>query len=110
MATFNENVPISQRDPLIQVDVTAANPLALGAHKFQLVVVDNSGNTSAPTTIDVIVKDAVAPTAVLDVTDANGKRLDPTVPFGSPFFLSGARSSDAGGGKVAEYRFTLIST
>jgi hypothetical protein len=61
MASFQSNVPISQATPLIQVDVTAAAPLAIGTHKFQLVVVDDSGNQSAPVTIDVIVKDTVAP-------------------------------------------------
>jgi len=109
MATFQPNVLVSQKDPLIQVDA-AASKMGVGVHKFQLVVVDDSGNASAPVTIDVIVKDTTAPTAILDVTDATGKRVDPTVTFGSAFFLSGARSTDAGGGKVVEYRFTLIST
>jgi len=110
MATFQPNAPISQSDPLIRVDLTPTSALGVGAHKFQLVVVDNSGNASAPATIDVIIKDTLAPTAVLDVTDATGKRVDPIVSFGSSFFLSGARSIDAGGGKVVEYRFTLIAT
>jgi hypothetical protein len=28
--------------------------------------------------------------------------------FGQSFILTGARSTDVGGGKVAEYRFTLM--
>ena len=108
MAMFQPNVPITQATPLIQVDVSATAPLAVGSHKFQLIVVDDSGNQSAPVTIDVVVRDTVAPTAVLDITDSTGKQVAATVPFGTSFFLSGARSTDAGGGKVVQYRFTLL--
>jgi hypothetical protein len=108
MAAFQPNVPIAQKTPLIQVDPSPT--LIVGSHRFQLVVVDDSGNTSVAALLDVVVKDTVAPTAVLDVTDSTGKRLDPVVPFGQPFFLSGARSSDAGGGKVVEYRFMLVAS
>lgn len=110
MAVFKPNVPIAQRDPQIQVEVTPTAPLAVGSHRFQLIVVDDSGNLSTAAFLDVVVRDTTAPTAVLDVVDATGKRIDPTVPFGQPFMLSGARSSDAGGGKVVEYRFMLVQT
>ena len=83
-------------------------PLPLGANKFSLVVVDDAGNVSAPTILEVIVRDLDKPTAVLDVVDATLKRIEPVVPFGSPFTLSGARSSDVAPGKVVEYRFMLV--
>jgi hypothetical protein len=110
MAVFQPNVPVTQKTPQVQVDVTPAAPLAIGPHRFQLIVVDDSGNLSTAATLDVIVKDTTAPTAVLDVVNAAGQRIDPTVPFGQPFLLSGVRSSDAGGGKVVEYRFMLVPT
>jgi len=110
MAVFQTNKMISQNTPVIQVDVTPTAPLPIGVHRFQLVVVDDSGNASVAATIDVVVKDTTAPTAVLMVVGADGKKIDPpVVPFGQSFTLSAAQSTDAGGGKIVEYRFTLLS-
>ena len=110
MAVFQPNVVIAQKAPLIQVEVPPGAPLSVGSHRFQLIVVDDSGNQSVAATIDVVVRDTTAPTAVIDVTNAAGARIDAVVPFGQPFLLSGARSSDAGGGAIAEYRFMLVVT
>jgi hypothetical protein len=108
MAKFIANSPINTKDPTIPVDVTAADALPLGANRFQLVVVDDSGNESAPTILDVIVRDTAKPTAVLDVVDSAGRRIDPAVSFGQSFTLSGARSADLPPGKIVQYRFTLF--
>ena len=108
MAKFTINVPVVQPDPAVKVDVTAAAPLPLGINRFRLVVVDNAGNTSAPITLEVKVVDLDKPTAVLEVVDDAGRRIDPVIPFGKTFTLSGARSSDLPPGKIAEYQFTLI--
>ena len=108
MAKFQSNRPISQADPTIAVDVTPADSLPLGANRFQLVVVDSAGNESAPTVLDVVVRDTAKPTAVLDLVDSTGGRIAPTVPFGQSFTLSGARSADLPPGKIVEYRFTLL--
>jgi hypothetical protein len=108
MASFTKNVAITQTDPTVQVEVAATNALPLGVNRFQLVVVDDAGNESAPAFIDVIVKDTEKPTAVLDMVDANGAIVQPTVAVGASFILSGKRSSDTGGGKVVSYKFTLI--
>ena len=43
-----------------------ANPLSIGTHLVQLVVVDDSGNVSAPASRQVRVLDAQVPTAILD--------------------------------------------
>jgi hypothetical protein len=96
------NTPIEAAAPdaTLVVDIDAAHPLAVGAHTFQLVVVDTSGNRSAPVTARVIVADAEAPTAVI-----TGPR---TVPFGSGFTLSGAASVDVGGGSIARYIWTRL--
>jgi hypothetical protein len=109
MATFTKNVPITQPAPTITVDVTATAPLPLGVNRFQLVVIDNAGNESAPVTIDIVVRDTGRPTAVLDLVNAAGAIVTPpNVAFGQSFTLSGRRSTDTGGGTVAQYRFTLI--
>ena len=101
MAEFKINTPISTDQPVIEVTVAApAQPLAVGRHRFRLVVADDSNNLSDPDEIDVIVRDAVKPTAVLE-----GPRL---VDFGAAFELSGRRSTDAGGGKVVKFIWTLV--
>jgi hypothetical protein len=106
MARFVPNQPVAQPDPLVTVDANSG--LAIGAHRFRLVVVDDSGNESEPTFLDVIVQDKDRPTAVLDLVDASGARIDARVSAGRAFRLSAARSSDIGGGRIVEYRFTLV--
>jgi hypothetical protein len=108
MPAFKPNQPIVQKEPVIRVDVARDAPLPLGANRFQLVVVDETGNESEPVFLDIVVRDTEKPTAVLDTVDANGRRVEPVVAHGQSFILSGARSSDLGGGKVVEYRFTLM--
>ena len=108
MPEFKLNQPVVQKDPVVHVDVAATAPLPVGANRFRLIVVDDAGNESDPSFLDVVVRDTQKPTAVLDVVDVNGKRIDPLVPAGQSFTLSGARSSDLAPGKVVEYRFTLV--
>lgn len=108
MAEFKMNVPVVQNDPLITVDVDPANPLPPGRYRFQLVVIDDANNESAPATLDVIIADTQLPTAVLDMVNVDKAIVAPNVAAGNPFFLSGARSSDVAPGKVKAYRFTLI--
>ena len=108
MPEFKLNQPIVQREPVVKVDVSAAAPLPLGANRFRLVVIDDAGNESEPTFLEVVVRDAQKPTAVLDMVDANGRRVDPVVRQGEGFVLSGARSTDVAPGKVVEFRFTLV--
>ena len=108
MAEFKPNVPVVQKDPLVSVDVKQGSPMPAGKYRFQLVVVDDADNESDPAFVDVIVRDTQRPTAVLDVVNADRAIVDPVVPVGSSFFLSGARSSDVPPGKVKAYRFTLL--
>jgi hypothetical protein len=108
MATFKLNAPVVQKNPTVTVDVAATAPFPLGAQRFQLVVVDDSGNESVPTFLDVVIKDLDKPTAVLDLVNVDGTRIDPVVDFGKSFTLSAARSTDLPPGKVVEYRFTLV--
>jgi len=108
MVEFVLNKPVVQQGPMVKVDVSPTAPLPVGANRFRLVVVDNDGNESQPTFLDVIVKALEAPTAVLDMVDDNQRRIDPVVTAGKSFILSGQRSSDVAPGKVVEYRFTLV--
>lgn len=109
MPRFEPNVPVVQTDPEVLVEVSPDAPLPIGANRFRLVVVDDSGNESAPVFLEVIVRDVERPTAVLDMVDENGRRVNPPVAgFGRNFILTGRRSSDPAPGRVAEYRFTLV--
>jgi hypothetical protein len=108
MAEFKPKVPVVQADPVVTVDVKPGNPLPVGPLTFQLIVVDDSGNESAPTMINVIVRDTDRPTAVLEMVDRVGNRVEPVVSVGQSFILSAAKSSDLPPGKVKEYRFMLL--
>jgi len=108
MAEFKTNVPVVQKDPVVTVEVAGGSPFPAGPQRFRLIVVDDAGNESEPAFLDVIVRDTERPTAVIDVVNADGKVIEPVVPQGSSFILSGSRSSDVEPGKVKEYRFTLL--
>lgn len=86
----------------------SAEALPAGRSRFRLVVVDNAGNESEPSTIEIVVRDDARPIAVLDIVDASEARVAPAVGAGKSFILSGARSSDLAPGKIIEYRFTLL--
>lgn len=100
MAEFVINTPIQTPDPRIEVTVTANNPLRVGRHRFQLVVVDDSGNESAADSVEVRVFDDQRPTAVLRGPEQIG--------FGQSFPISGEESRDVGGGRVVRYIFTYL--
>jgi hypothetical protein len=102
MATFLPNQPIETTEPKIEVTVSPNAPLPVGVTRFQLVVVDDSGNASEPTFVEVIIRDTQRPTAVLDAPKQ--------VEAGRSFALAGDRSSDVPPGKVAKYIWTLVAT
>lgn len=99
MAKFEINVPVETEDAKIAVDLDPNTALAVGRHRFSLVVTDDSGNESLPDEITVIVADREAPTAVLQ-----GPEI---ADFGRPFALVGAKSFDIGG-RVVRYRYTYL--
>jgi len=107
MAKFTPNVPVVSNTPAVTVDIDPANPLPPGRHRFSLVVVDDAGNRSQADTIEIIVRDDTAPTAVLDVVDTAGNRVAAVVDVQKSFGLSGARSFDAIG-RITEFRFTML--
>lgn len=101
MATFVPGQPVVTTDSHVEVTVSPTAPLSAGRHRFQLVVVDDSGNPSDAAFVDVVVVDNKKPTAVIDAPS--------TVPFGTSFSLSGARSVDVAPGRVVEYRWLQLN-
>lgn len=101
MGTFVPGQAVVTTEPQVEVTVAPSSPLSPGRHRFQLVVVDDSGNESAPAMVDVVVIDNRKPTAVIDAPS--------TVPFGTSFSLSGARSSDLPPGKIVQYQWQQLS-
>ena len=99
MAKLDINVAFETDQPVIVVDVDPAKPLPRGRQLFQLEVVDDSGNVSAPDQIVVIVADRERPTAVLA-----GPQI---VDLGKSFQISGERSFDIGG-SIKSFRFTYL--
>ena len=65
MANFELNRPIETIENHVQVTPTPGEPLRPGRHVLQLVVEDQAGNRSQPATIEVVIRDTTAPTAVL---------------------------------------------
>ena len=92
---------VAGEEPAVEVTVDANNPLPTGQHTFQLVVVDDSGNQSTPATVQVVVRDLTAPTAVI--------KAPSQVPFGQTFRLDGSASSDPPPGKVVRFIWTMVS-
>jgi hypothetical protein len=101
MATFVPGQTVTTTDSRVEVTVSPSTPLSVGRHRFQLVVVDDSGNESVPAAVDVIVIDDKKPTAVIDAPS--------TVSIGASFTLSGARSADLPPGRIAQYRWQQLS-
>ncbi|MBN2373801.1 SBBP repeat-containing protein [bacterium] len=56
-SNFSPGVPIETETPTIQVTVNPDNPLPFGIFKYQLVVVDDSGNLSSPAIGEVVIED-----------------------------------------------------
>ena len=100
MPQFTIGTPIELEEPTVEDTVDPASPLSVGRHTFQLVVEDDSGNQSEPDTVEVIVKDSQAPTAVI--------KAPSQVEFGQSFTLDGRPSSDIPPGKVVKFTWTLV--
>jgi hypothetical protein len=58
--------------------------------------------------LQVMVQALHVPTAVLEMVNADGVAVTPTVLSGRSFTLSAAKSTDTPPGKLVEYRFTLM--
>lgn len=100
MAQFVINTDVTTDQPLVEVTISPDQPLPLGRHRFRLIVVDDSGNKSAPDEVELIVADQSAPTAVLGVPRV--------VALGASFNMDGSKSFDVGGGKVVQWLWTYL--
>ena len=84
--------------------------LAIGQHRFELVVTDDGGNESVPDLVTVIIVDNERPTAVTALLDVRGNPVAGGVPFGEDFILDGSQSSDTGGGSIVRYSWADLQT
>lgn len=100
MAKFVINADVVTDIPKVEVTLSPETPLALGRHRFRLIVVDDSGNKSVPDEVVILVADQENPTAVI-----NGPSV---VPFGQSFPLDGTKSFDVGGGKISQFVWTYL--
>jgi hypothetical protein len=101
MAVFNEGERQETSEPKIEVTVTAASPIKVGTHRFQLIVVDDDDNESAPSIAEVVIRDLALPTAVLEIQPKS-------VEFGKSFVLTADRSSDIPPGSIKKYIWTRL--
>ncbi|AUX37461.1 MULTISPECIES: hypothetical protein [Sorangium] len=109
MANFEQNKPIETVENHVEITPTNGRLLQPGLHVFQLVVEDQAGNRSAPASIEVIIRDTTAPTAVLRLVVPQKENPDAWPEAGKPFELSAEGSSDFGGGPIVKYIWTLVS-
>lgn len=103
---LNQEIPGGAADSALAI--RNDKPLPKGQYVFRLVVLDDAdpANVSDPTEHTVIVLDDQKPTAVISRDNIVAKSS--RVGFNQPFKLSGDKSSDIGGGKIAKYVWTLI--
>lgn len=101
MAIFQPGTPIDTPEPTIEVTATAEQPLSIGVHRFQLVVVDEQKNPSDPMVVQVVVRDTQKPTAIIIAPEQ--------AEFGQSFILDGRKSSDIPPGKVVRFIWTMVS-
>jgi hypothetical protein len=96
----NEPIEAAAPDVTLTIVIDPTNPMKVGSYTFQLEVMDDSGNRSKPVQARLFIADTQAPTAIISAPRS--------VPFASDFTLSGAESTDVGGGTIARYIWTLI--
>lgn len=101
MAEFKINQDVTTDAASVEVTITPTNTLPLGRHRFQLIVIDDSGNKSKADVVEVRVADQDAPTAVL-------RAPVPTVSLGKSFQLDGSGSFDVGGGRLVRWVWTYL--
>lgn len=101
MPSFQIGTRVETSDNVIEVTVTPNAVIPPGVHHFQLVVVDDAGNESAPAVAEVVVRDSTRPTAVLSI--------EPTqVQPGQSFRLNGSKSSDVAPGKLVRFVWVML--
>jgi hypothetical protein len=97
----NDPIVGTAPDATLTIVIDSANPMKIGTYTFQLECEDQDGNRSQPTLAKLVIADTQAPTAIISAPRS--------VPFGQDFILSGAESSDIGGGQITRFVWTLIN-
>jgi hypothetical protein len=99
---FTVGLTVTTTDNFVDVTQTPGTAaIAQGTHHFQLIVVDEAGNKSAPVTAAVVIKDTILPTAVLTIAPT---QVQPA----QTFRLDGSKSSDVAPGTVTQYIWTML--
>lgn len=98
MAIFKLREPVETETNAVEVENSGDEQLAPGVYTFELMVIDNDGNVSAPARAQIVIEDT-GPVAVIEGPAR--------VPFGQSFKLSGERSHDIGRGRIVKYIWTL---
>jgi len=97
----NEPIVANAPDATLIIVIDPTNPMKIGTYTFQLECEDQDANRSKPAVVKLVIADTQAPTAVISAPRS--------VPFGQDFTLSGAESSDVGGGQISRFIWTLIN-
>jgi hypothetical protein len=97
----NDPIVGTAPDAALIIVIDPASPMKIGTYTFQLECEDQDGNRSKAALAKVVIADTLAPTAIISAPRS--------VPFGEDFILSGAESSDIGGGQIARFVWTLIN-
>jgi hypothetical protein len=95
---LDAGVVVETATPSLTFPADPSQPLVVGVHVVRLVVTDDSGNESAPASKSLVVRDTLAPIAVLSAPAL--------VPFGADIDVSGEQSVDVGG-HIASYLWKL---
>ena len=107
---FQTTAEVKTKDSVLNVSVSPDNPLPIGRHIFELEVIDKAGNRSVPARVQLVVRDSQAPTAVLNVTDEQGRILpEAVIEMGAGFVLNAKGSQDvAPGTGIESYTWRLL--
>lgn len=109
MPIFTPNQSVEQDTPQVEVEFGPQQGLKVGINRFQLVVVDDAGQESEPSMVEILLLHDEKPTAVLEVLNEKQQLMDkPQFRAGEKFFLTGRRSTDKEPGKITKYRFTWV--
>src|SRR5687767_11763367 len=86
---LNQAIEAAAPDATLVINVDPNKPLKPGTYVFQLEVMDDAENRSAPVLAKLVVIDDALPNAIISAPR--------TVSFGRSFTLSGKESTDVGG-------------
>jgi hypothetical protein len=96
---LNQPIEAAAPDATLIINVDPNKPLKPGSYVFQLEVIDDAQNRSAPVLAKLVVIDDTVPNAIISAPRS--------VSFGRSFTLSGKESTDVGG-TISKFIWTLV--